>query len=143
MRAISFQPAPSTVTAFVKPGTEPRVGIVSDFVSTPLTDFVRLLVKTYLQIPPVETKLGYAGSDHASWTKVGVPSAFAIEGESCSSMLVSLSSSQVVTLFFGRLQPPLRTATSSASTLLEVSMLHLPLVRPNADLGDSPRRVAL
>ncbi|PWN45588.1 Zn-dependent exopeptidase [Ceraceosorus guamensis] len=67
------------MTAFVKPGTEARVGIVSDFVSTPLTDFVRLLVNTYLEIPPVETKLGYAGSDHASWTKVGVPSAFAIE----------------------------------------------------------------
>ncbi|PWN95527.1 Zn-dependent exopeptidase [Tilletiopsis washingtonensis] len=67
------------MTAFVKPGTQPRVGMVADFVSEPLTAFIQTLVEEYLEIPPVPTKLGYAGSDHASWTKIGVPSAFAIE----------------------------------------------------------------
>ncbi|UZJ51038.1 hypothetical protein CBS101457_000358 [Exobasidium rhododendri] len=67
------------MTAFVKAGTEERVGLVSDFVSLDLNKFITLLVDTYLDIPVVETKLGYAGSDHASWTKAGVPSAFAIE----------------------------------------------------------------
>ncbi|KAJ1027840.1 hypothetical protein NDA13_003293 [Ustilago tritici] len=67
------------MTAFVKAGTEETVGLVSDFVSTPLTKFIGLLVDEYLDIGYTETKLGYAGSDHASWTKIGADSAFAIE----------------------------------------------------------------
>ncbi|QRV91498.1 Peptidase family M28 protein [Ceratobasidium sp. AG-Ba] len=67
------------MTAWVKRGTKPEVGIITDFVDTELTKFVAKLVKTYLDIPPVETKCGYACSDHASWTKSGYPSAFSIE----------------------------------------------------------------
>lgn len=67
------------MTAFVKSGTEETVGLVSDFVSTPLTKFIGMLVDEYLDIGYTETKLGYAGSDHASWTKIGADSAFAIE----------------------------------------------------------------
>ncbi|EPQ29110.1 uncharacterized protein PFL1_03398 [Pseudozyma flocculosa PF-1] len=67
------------MTAFVKAGTDEVVGIVSDFVSAPLAAFVTRLVKAYLDIPPVETKIGYAASDHASWSKIGAPSASAIE----------------------------------------------------------------
>ncbi|EST06621.1 Peptidase M28 [Kalmanozyma brasiliensis GHG001] len=67
------------MTAFVKAGTTETVGLVSDFVSTPLTKFIGLLVDSYLDIGYTETKLGYAGSDHASWTKIGADSAFAIE----------------------------------------------------------------
>lgn len=67
------------MTAFVKAGTQERVGLVTDFVNLPLNDFINLLIKSYLDIPVVETKLGYAGSDHASWNKAGIPSAFAIE----------------------------------------------------------------
>lgn len=67
------------MTAFVKAGTTETVGLVSDFVSTPLTNFIGRLVDAYLDIGYTETKLGYAGSDHASWTKIGAHSAFAIE----------------------------------------------------------------
>ncbi len=67
------------MTAFVKSGTTETVGLVSDFVSTPLTEFIGLLVDEYLDIGYTQTKLGYAGSDHASWTKIGADSAFAIE----------------------------------------------------------------
>lgn len=67
------------MTAFVKQGTQETVGLVSDFVSTPLTKFIALLVDEYLDIGYTQTKLGYAGSDHASWTKIGADSAFAIE----------------------------------------------------------------
>lgn len=52
---------------------------MSDFVNADLNKFIGLLIGSYLNIPVVDTKLGYAGSDHASWTKAGVPSAFAIE----------------------------------------------------------------
>lgn len=37
------------------------------------------VVAEYADIKSVETKCGYACSDHASWSKVGVPSAFTIE----------------------------------------------------------------
>ena len=67
------------MTAFVKSGTTETVGLVSDFVSTPLTTFIALLVDEYLDIGYTKTKLGYAGSDHASWTKIGADAAFAIE----------------------------------------------------------------
>ncbi|CBQ68110.1 related to bacterial leucyl aminopeptidase precursor [Sporisorium reilianum SRZ2] len=67
------------MTAFVKAGTTETVGLVADFVSTPLTTFIGLLVDEYLDIGYTHTKLGYAGSDHASWTKIGADSAFAIE----------------------------------------------------------------
>ncbi|CAO3627640.1 unnamed protein product [Cunninghamella blakesleeana] len=55
------------------------VGVVTDYVDSQLTDFIRKLVKTYLSIPSKDTKCGYACSDHGSWTKAGYPSAFAIE----------------------------------------------------------------
>lgn len=42
---------------------------------TPLTCFAR----QYCSIPYVETKCGYACSDHASASKAGYPSAFVIE----------------------------------------------------------------
>lgn len=67
------------MTAYVKPGTEERIGIINDYVSAPLTKFIHTLIKAYNTIPYVETKCGYACSDHSAWTKIGKPSAFAIE----------------------------------------------------------------
>ncbi|KAF9057756.1 peptidase [Panaeolus papilionaceus] len=65
------------MTAWVKRGTREEVGIITDF-----TDNERVntaLVDLYLDIPYVETKCGYACSDHASWGKAGYPSSFTIE----------------------------------------------------------------
>ncbi|KAH9821496.1 aminopeptidase [Melampsora americana] len=67
------------MTAFVKEGTVPNIGLVTDFVDPGLTDYLRLIIDEYLEIGWVNTKCGYACSDHASFTKIGVPSAFAIE----------------------------------------------------------------
>ncbi|TFK29308.1 peptidase [Coprinopsis marcescibilis] len=67
------------MTAWVKRGTREEVGIITDFVDTGLTQFNMDLVDTYLDIPYVETKCGYACSDHASWSKAGYPAAFTIE----------------------------------------------------------------
>lgn len=86
------------MTAWVKKGTREEVGIITDFVdprSVPalqlvllvllscpylsVTEFVKKLVDQYLSIPYVETKCGYACSDHASWGKAGYRSSFAIE----------------------------------------------------------------
>lgn len=67
------------MTAYVKPNTKERAGLVSDFTSPALTEFISMLVESYTYLEPVQTKLGYAASDHASWFKIGVPSAFAVE----------------------------------------------------------------
>ncbi|KAL0949612.1 hypothetical protein HGRIS_009658 [Hohenbuehelia grisea] len=67
------------MTAWVKRGTREEVGIITDFVDTDLTDFNKKLVTKYLDIPYVETKCGYACSDHASWRKASYPSVFTIE----------------------------------------------------------------
>jgi len=67
------------MTAWVKRGTDEEVGIITDFTDEELTDFNKALVDLYLDIPYVETKCGYACSDHASWGKAGYPSSFTIE----------------------------------------------------------------
>jgi len=67
------------MTAWVKSGTPEQIGIITDFVDPDLTDFLRKIVDEYAEIPSVDTKCGYACSDHASWAKIGAPSAFSIE----------------------------------------------------------------
>jgi len=67
------------MTAWVKRGSPEEVGIITDFTDESLTAFNKELVDLYLDIPFVETKCGYACSDHASWMKAGYPSSFTIE----------------------------------------------------------------
>ncbi|TRM68282.1 hypothetical protein BD626DRAFT_481287 [Schizophyllum amplum] len=67
------------MTAWVKRGTREEVGIITDFVDENVSDFNKALVDLYLDIPYVETKCGYACSDHASWMQAGYPASFTIE----------------------------------------------------------------
>ncbi|PPQ70135.1 hypothetical protein CVT24_003882 [Panaeolus cyanescens] len=67
------------MTAWVKRGSREEVGIITDFTDNDLTAFNKALVDLYLDIPYVETKCGYACSDHASWGKAGYPASFTIE----------------------------------------------------------------
>ncbi|CAD6585403.1 MAG: Leucine aminopeptidase 1 [Cyphobasidiales sp. Tagirdzhanova-0007] len=67
------------MTAYVKPGTSERIGVIQDFVDPELTGWINGLIGEYCDIPSVSTKCGYACSDHSAWTRIGVPSAFAIE----------------------------------------------------------------
>ena len=87
------------MTAWVKAGTTPTgslipafalsscsfspsqrtVGIITDFVDPDFTEMIRKVVVEYAEIGFTDTKCGYACSDHASWSKIGAPSAFTIE----------------------------------------------------------------
>ncbi|GAA6051063.1 hypothetical protein JCM3770_005480 [Rhodotorula araucariae] len=67
------------MTAYVKPGTQPTIGVIQDFVDPDFTAYLTTVIEEYAQIPVAKTKCGYACSDHASWSKVGAPSAFTIE----------------------------------------------------------------
>ncbi|KAI9278081.1 hypothetical protein BY458DRAFT_432419 [Sporodiniella umbellata] len=70
------------MTGYVGKSKEKEViGIVTDHVDEKLTQFLTTLVDNYAGIPYVLTKCGYACSDHASWRKLGFPSAFTIESE--------------------------------------------------------------
>jgi len=65
-------------------GSEKNIYLVTDFVSGELTDYLRKLMLEYNrtgahQITYGDTRCGYACSDHSSWTRIGVPSAFPFE----------------------------------------------------------------
>ncbi|TAQ91613.1 hypothetical protein B7494_g123 [Chlorociboria aeruginascens] len=62
-------------------GEKESVGVITDFVDPGLTDYIKKVVTEYCEIPYVETKCGYACSDHASASKAGYPSAFVIESD--------------------------------------------------------------
>ncbi|GAA5828777.1 hypothetical protein JCM11251_005871 [Rhodosporidiobolus azoricus] len=67
------------MTAWVKLGTKPTIGLIHDFVDPDLTSFLAKIIEEYATIGWTKTVCGYACSDHASWSKVGAPSAFTIE----------------------------------------------------------------
>ncbi|KAL7793073.1 hypothetical protein V8C37DRAFT_379194 [Trichoderma ceciliae] len=71
------------MTGFVQGTTDAgqpeSVGVITDFVHPGLTAFIKKVIEEYCSIPWVETKCGYACSDHASASKAGYPSAFVIE----------------------------------------------------------------
>lgn len=69
------------MTAFVKMGTEPKVGLITDFVDPYFNNFLKIVIGEYLSIGHVETRCGYACSDHASWNNLGVPAGFVIESK--------------------------------------------------------------
>ncbi|KAK6224663.1 peptidase family M28 [Colletotrichum tabaci] len=60
-------------------GQPESVGVITDFVDAGLTGFIKKVIVEYCKVPYVETKCGYACSDHASASKAGYPSAFVIE----------------------------------------------------------------
>ncbi|KAI5777750.1 hypothetical protein EDC01DRAFT_713372 [Geopyxis carbonaria] len=60
-------------------GKPESVGVITDFVDPGLTEFIKKVITEYCDIGYVETKCGYACSDHASASKAGYPSAFVIE----------------------------------------------------------------
>ena len=62
-------------------GSQPSIAIVTDFVNPALTAAVRMLAKEYSTLPVVDTRCGYGCSDHASWNRAGIPSAFHFEAK--------------------------------------------------------------
>jgi len=65
----------------IEAGEPESVGVITDYVDPGLTEFIKKTVEEYCDIPYVETKCGYACSDHASASKYGYPSAFVIESD--------------------------------------------------------------
>ncbi|KAI5969137.1 LAP1 [Candida margitis] len=62
-------------------GVEPHFGLIEDYTSIELNNFLKLIIKTYNSIPYHSSECGYACSDHASALENGYPSSFLIESE--------------------------------------------------------------
>jgi len=55
------------------------IGILTDYVSPELTQFIRLVANAYSDYPHENTKCGYGCSDHASWNRYGYRSSMPFE----------------------------------------------------------------
>lgn len=67
------------MTGFRNDRRDPTMWLFRDFTDDHLTDYLIRLIETYIGVPTGESKCLYGCSDHASWTKVGVPAAFPCE----------------------------------------------------------------
>lgn len=56
-----------------------KMWMIGDNVDSSLSEFVESLINQYIGVKVDWTKCGYACSDHASWSHIGVPSAFPFE----------------------------------------------------------------
>ncbi|KAB5572163.1 leucine aminopeptidase 1 [Coniochaeta sp. 2T2.1] len=79
VKAMLQQDMTGFIEKTLKAGKPESVGVITDFVDPNLTEFIKKVITEYCDIPYVETKCGYACSDHASASKAGYPSAFVIE----------------------------------------------------------------
>ncbi|KAB8648459.1 hypothetical protein FH972_026117 [Carpinus fangiana] len=81
VRAMLQQDMTGYIQGTLDAGQPESVGVITDFVDPGLTDFIKKVIEEYCDIPYIETKCGYACSDHASASKAGYPSAFVIESD--------------------------------------------------------------
>ncbi|KAL2176893.1 uncharacterized protein P884DRAFT_244712 [Thermothelomyces heterothallicus CBS 202.75] len=79
VRAMLQQDMTGFVARTLDAGKPESVGVIVDYVDPGLTQFIKVIIDEYCDIPYVETECGYACSDHASASKAGYPSAFVIE----------------------------------------------------------------
>lgn len=79
VKAMLQQDMTGYVQKTIDSGKPVSVGVIIDYVDKKLTEFIKKVITEYCTIPFVETKCGYACSDHASASKAGYPSAFVIE----------------------------------------------------------------
>ncbi|CAK7198333.1 Leucine aminopeptidase 1 [Sporothrix eucalyptigena] len=79
VRAMLQQDMTGYVQGTLDAGQVESVGVIVDYVDPALTEFIKKVIVAYCDIPFIETKCGYACSDHASASKAGYPSAFVIE----------------------------------------------------------------
>lgn len=81
VKAMLQQDMTGYVQGTLDAGEKESVGVIIDYVDPGLTAFIKEVITTYCDVPYVETKCGYACSDHASASRYGYPSAFVIESK--------------------------------------------------------------
>lgn len=81
IKAMLQQDMTGYVQGALNAGRKEAVGIMIDYVDRGLTQFLKDVVTAYCNVGYLETKCGYACSDHTSASKYGYPSAMATEAE--------------------------------------------------------------
>ncbi|KAE8371951.1 leucine aminopeptidase 1 [Aspergillus bertholletiae] len=81
IKAMLQQDMTGYIQGALNAGREEAVGIMIDYVDRGLTQFLKDVVTAYCNVGYLETKCGYACSDHTSASKYGYPSAMATEAE--------------------------------------------------------------
>jgi bacterial leucyl aminopeptidase len=79
VRAMLQQDMTGYIKGTLARGKPEALGVITDFVNVGLTNFIKKVITDYCDIPYVNTKCGYACSDHASAEKFHYPGAFVIE----------------------------------------------------------------
>jgi leucyl aminopeptidase len=69
------------MTGYVRAGTTRTIGVVTDFTTPAVTNFIRACATEYLRgrVGFTNTQCGYACSDHASWYRAGYSDGFVFE----------------------------------------------------------------
>jgi len=68
------------MTAYFAPGSKEVIAIEADYIDDGVNTFVKSLVDTYSTLDwAMDTKCGYACSDHASWYEQGYPTSMLYE----------------------------------------------------------------
>ncbi|KAG7799135.1 hypothetical protein KL929_001212 [Ogataea haglerorum] len=62
-------------------GAPPHFGVVEDYASEPLTEYVKRLIETYCTIPHRSTRCGQICSDHSAALLHGFPAVYVLESE--------------------------------------------------------------
>lgn len=105
---------------YVKPGSTPGIGLITDNTNRALNQLLRQLVQKYTSLPVKETQCGYACSDHYSWHSAGYPAAALFEGlfEEMSPKIHS-GEDRVETINFGHMEQFVRIALAFALHLTD------------------------
>ncbi|CAM2752671.1 aminopeptidase LapA [Legionella worsleiensis] len=67
------------MTGYRVKADDPTMWVFTDYTDKSLSNYIAQLIDTYIKVPVDYSYCGYGCSDHASWTEVGVPSAFPCE----------------------------------------------------------------
>ncbi|WP_298625362.1 aminopeptidase LapA [uncultured Legionella sp.] len=67
------------MTGYRVKADDPTMWVFTDYTDKSLSNYIAKLIDTYVHVPVDYSRCGYGCSDHASWTEVGVPSAFPCE----------------------------------------------------------------
>ncbi|KAH8832733.1 Zn-dependent exopeptidase [Flagelloscypha sp. PMI_526] len=68
------------MTAYYKPGTTPVFALEADYISTTFNTWLKTLIPLHSTMTvTMDTKCGYACSDHASWYEYGYPTSMPFE----------------------------------------------------------------
>lgn len=69
------------ITKSIESGEVEHFGIITDYVSTSLMNFTKLIIENYCTIPYLETQCGKVCSDHISGLMYGYPSVYVLESK--------------------------------------------------------------